>query len=54
MKYEIRVSIEREVEAPDEEDASNKFFEELEEDNIRENTTTENRLIESMEIKKIN
>lgn len=50
-KYKVKISLEREVEANDEYEACENFWQELAEDNAIENTTTENRLVESMEIK---
>ena len=48
--YMVKVKIEREVKAIDEEEAREKFWIELEKDNIAENTTNDIRLSESMEI----
>lgn len=51
--FRIRVSIEREVEAEDEHTAAERFWNELEDNNGMENTTTENRLSDSMEIEEV-
>lgn len=52
-RYKISVSIEREVTANNEYEAQENFWIELEDDNGKENTTTENRLADSMEIREI-
>jgi len=52
-KYRIKISLEREVEAKDEFEACENFWVELADDNAMENTTTENRLADSIEISEI-
>jgi hypothetical protein len=52
-KYKVRIELERIVEAKDEYEASENFWIELEQDNGAENTTTDNRLGESMTVEEI-
>lgn len=52
MKYRISVGISRVIEANDEEEAGNKFWEELEKENGIENTSITTILNDSMKIKK--
>ena len=53
MEFNIKVGIEKVIEAKDEYEAGEKFWTSLEEDNGIENTTTENRLEESRKIEDV-
>ncbi len=52
-QYKIKTDLTTVVEANDEAEAVEKFWEKLEDDNNVENTTTENRLEENMVIKEV-
>ncbi len=53
MIYKVKIELERRVDARDEEEARSEFWIQLEDDNALANTTTENRLSDSMTVKKI-